>query len=218
MPARIHLEPNKPLTLRLVDPDGEYDFELQAGRYHTTDGRELVLPRRGVIRLNELAPAPGEEIGICRRGSEWDMWLTAQSEKARAQAEEEPQELTEVLQASIDQARSRKPTKEAVTPIRRKPAAKQASNSPDDQPRLFDQQGTGTYGPAPLTDPALRPAALRKTPYGQMLRAIVRTVESVLKAEGLQLGDGPKQDLISTVYIDAAKRQGVEYDFTTEAE
>jgi len=214
---RLRFIPNQPVTLKLENPEGDYDFDLQVGRYRTQDGREVQLPRPAVIVLNELAPAPGEEIGIClyrgKRGQQdgWAIWLTAQSEKTRAQAEDEPQELTEVLQASIDQARSRKPTKEPVTPIRRKPAGKQ-----DDQPRLFDR-GTGTYGPAPLTDPALRPAALRKTPYGQMLRAIVRTVESVLKAEGLQLGDGPKQDLISTVYIDAAKRQGVEYDFTTEA-
>jgi len=224
MPARIRLLPNQPVTVALVDPEGEYDFELQAGRYQTTTGRELILPRSAVIALNECAPAPGEEITICRydrRGrSEWTVSLAPSSEKARAQ--EEPSELAEALQESIAQAQNEKRAKEAVTPIRRKPAAKQ-----DDQPRLFDrnnhptpaaiaayQRGTGTDGPAPQPAPAARLAIATKTPYGQMLRAIVRTVESVLKAEGLQLGDGPKQDLISTVYIDAAKRQGVEYDFT----
>ena len=215
MPARIRLLPNQPVTVALVDPEGEYDFELQAGRYQTTTGRELILPRSAVIALNECAPAPGEEITICRydrRGRpEWTVSLAPSSEKARAE-QEEPSELAEALQESIAQAQNGKRAKEAVTPIRRKPAAKQ-----DDQPRLFDR-GTGTDGPVPQPAPAARLAIATKTPYGQMLRAIVRTVESVLRAEGLQLGDGPKQDLISTVYIDAAKRQGVEYDFTREAE
>jgi len=215
---RLRFIPNQPVILKLENPEGDYDFDLQVGRYRAQDGREFQLPRPAVIVLNELAPAPGEEIGIClyrgKRGQQdgWAIWLTASSEKARAQAEEEPQELTEVLQASIDQARSRKPTKEAVTPIRRKPAAKQ-----DDQPRLFDR-GTGTYGPAPLADPALQPAALRKTPYGQMLRHIIHTVESALKAEEIQLGDGPKQDLVSTVWITACKQVPVLFDFTEKAE
>ena len=85
------------------------------------------------------------------------------------------------------------------------------------QPRLFDQRGTGTYGPSAALDPqvAPRPALARKVPYGDMLRHIIHTVETVLKAEGVQLGDAPKQDLYTTVYIDAAKRCGVEYDFTS---
>jgi hypothetical protein len=206
MTSRIHFRPNEPQTLKLADPAGEYDFDLHCGRYQTTDGRELVLPRGAVVRLNILGVSAGEEIGICRyqkngRGSEWAVWLTADSEKTRATAEEEPSDLAETLKASIEQARNGKP----VTPIRRKPARKQ-----DDQPRLFDR-GTGTHGPAPQPSPRLAIAA--KTPYGTMLRHIVRTVKAALVDENLQLGDGPTQDLISTVYIDAAKRSGVEYDF-----
>jgi hypothetical protein len=210
--SRIHFRPNEPQTFKLADPAGEYDFDLHCGRYQTTDGRELVLPRAGVVRLNALEPSAGEEIGICRydqknrRGSEWAVWLTADSEKTRATVEEEPSELAATLKASIEQARNGNPAKEAVTPIRRKPARKQ-----DDQPRLFDR-GTGTHGPAPQPSPRLAIAA--KTPYGTMLRHIVRTVKAALVDENLQLGDGPTQDLISTVYIDAAKRSGVEYDFT----
>jgi hypothetical protein len=76
-------------------------------------------------------------------------------------------------------------------------------------------KATGTDGPlpAPQAIPIPRPAAAVKTPYGMMLRHIVRTVKATLADENLQLGDGPTQDLISTVYIDAAKRCGVDYDF-----
>ena len=61
-----------------------------------------------------------------------------------------------------------------------------------------------------------RPAAARKVPYGDALRHIIRTVKRVMKEEGQPLGDGPFQDLVSTIYIHAARVQGVSYDFTTE--
>ncbi len=214
--TRIRFRPNEPVTLKLADPQGEYDFELQTGRYQTVDGREVQLPRAAVIKLNELAPAAGEEIGICRyenaKRDSWAVWLTATSEKDRAIAEIDHSELEQQLSASIEQINGSKPAKEAVTPIRRK----QASKSPDEcQPRLFDR-GTGTDGPAPAIQPAaiLKPATLRKgVPYQDMLRAIVRTVKSVLESEKLQLGDDPTQKIIVTLYIDAARRSGVVYDF-----
>ena len=74
------------------------------------------------------------------------------------------------------------------------------------QPVLFAK------GPAPR--PAPKP--LVKVPYGEALRHIVRTVNRVLNEEQVMLGDGPTQDLISTIYIDAAKRCGVIYDFTQD--
>jgi hypothetical protein len=231
----IRLLPNEPQTVKLVDPRGDsenYDFGLQLGRYQTTDGRTLVLPRPAVERLNELDPEPGEAITICRyakeRGrkyGEWTVALSPSSEKARAIREQEAQDAPPIqsdeellLEASLkrqDASNAQKPGK--VAPIR-KPSRRAVD--PEIQPRLFDR-GTGTHGPAPAfqrrADAAPLPAIAVKTPYPEMLRHIVRTVENVLKLEGLQLGDGPKQDLISTVYIDAAKRCGVEYDFTTEA-
>jgi hypothetical protein len=211
MPAKIHFSPNHPVLVRLKDPVGEWDDELRVGRYETSDGSTLTLPRSAVIKLNNLDPKPGEEIGICRytgKGESWAVWLSTTSEKDRAVSEIDHSELAEQLQASIEQSEGRKAAKEGVTPIR-KPAKRT-----DDQPRLFDQRGTGTDGPA--IQP--RPAALRKgVPYGQMLQCIVRTVKSVLEAEKLQLGDDPTQKIIVTLYIDAAKKCGVEYDFT-EAE
>jgi hypothetical protein len=221
--TRLHFTPNEPLKLRLADPRGDserFDFSLQMGLYRTIDGKEVLLPRQAVELLNELDPNPGEEIGICRKkgskGDEWTVWLTASSEQARANEEtaleslEAPTDTESLLKASVEQVEARKRGRKPV-PIRKDPAPAKGPL----QPRLFDRRGTGTDGPIPALAPQLapRPAIAAKTPYGRMLRHIVRTVEAVLKAEGVQLGDGPKQDLYSTVYIDAAKRSGVEYDF-----
>ena len=66
---QIHIPPNKPLYVALVDPEGQYDFELRTGRYQTTTGELLCLPRPAVILLNALEPAPGEEIQITKHWS-----------------------------------------------------------------------------------------------------------------------------------------------------
>jgi hypothetical protein len=227
MSKRIHLEPNQPITLRLVDPFADsserYDSELQQCEYRTTDRKILALPRQAAIELNNLNPQPGEEIGVCRhtgKSTRIAVWLTASSEKQRAADEQEPPDAPEdstdtelLLEASLKREGARKRRNGKPVPIRKDPAT-----APDPvQPRLFDR-GTGTDGPMPARMPVVRPAAAVKTPYGVMLRHIIHTVESSLKAEGIQLGDGPKQDLISTVYIDAARRSGIEYDFTRGAE
>jgi hypothetical protein len=207
MANKLTFPPNTPVLLKLADPSGEWDDEVKVGRYVTTDGQTLTLPRGAVVKLNELDPAAGEEIGICHytgKRAAWAVWLSASSEKSRAIEEIDHSELASELQASIEQAESRKPASGPVTPIRKAPAKQ------DNQPRLFDQRGTGTDGPAPMP----RVAALRKgVPYRNMLQCIVRTVKSVLETEKLQLGDDPTQKIIVTLYIDAAKRCGVEYDF-----
>jgi len=220
MPAKIRLEPNQPLTLKLVDPFADsserYDSEMGICEYRTEDGRILALPRAAAIQLNSLSPAPGEEIGVCRQQSRIDIWLAPSSEKARAEAEAEPSDLAEQLAASIQQARNGKPAKEAVTPIRRKPAGKQ-----DDQPRLFDRKpwpdpaifpdfdrkGTGTDGPVALA--ALIPAASAPThrdkplpiPWNIAFREVSAWVSKELAGNNLQWSDAAQQDMVSTVLI-----------------
>jgi hypothetical protein len=212
---RIRFQPNVPQLLKLADPQGEWDDELRVGRYQTTDGAELVLPRQAVILLNDLDPAAGEEIGILKLKDDWNVWLTASSEMRRADAEtalESPETdptLLHQLDASIKAANTEKRRNGRAVPIRKEPTPAETL-----QPRLFDR-GTGTDGPVPQLAAAIAlPAKLRKgVPYQDMLRAIVRTVKSVLESEKLQLGDDPTQKIIVTLYIDAARRSGVIYDF-----
>jgi hypothetical protein len=218
----LHFAYNVPVSVSLVDPQGEYDDGLRQGKFQTTAGQTFTLPRPAVELLYGLDPRPEEEITITKHWKgkprdpiTWTVELSTRSEQFRAAEEitavldaDEASGTAAALQASIDRIKAEKPVKSPPTLIR-KPAKKA-----EPQPRLFDR-GTGTDGPAPQPQPipAAKPIPVR-TKYPDMLLHITRTVKWALAEANLQLGDGPTQDLISTVYIDAAKRSGVEYDFT----
>lgn len=224
MPETITFPPNVPITLSLADPDPgaeHYDFDCQQGRFSTSDGRILVLPRSAVIKLNELGVQPGEEIGICRypserRGhiTEWAVWLTPRTEQARAEAEKR-QAITQEAPASQDKPQLQKPPVAPPIEIGKSPRKRKAN---PDQARLFDR-GTGTYGPPP--QPALIPLVANgrhrtppaRTHYAAALKQIVEVVTSTLKGSGEQWNDAAKQDLVSTLFIQAAKGGQIVFEF-----
>ncbi len=216
----LHIKPNVPLFVSLVNPEGEYDFDLECGTFHTTAGEMLTLPRIAVIKLNELWPAPGEEIVIQQHWSgrasdkkTWTVALSTRSELARAEAEA-AQDLTEPLAASIRQVEERKAATANPTPIsspsRRGPKPETA------QPRLFDR-GTGTHGPAPAAEPAPQPVILpaaangnRKAPpqvipWNIAFREVSAWVSKELAGNSLQWSDEAQQAMVCTVLIQEAK-------------
>ncbi len=183
----IHIAPNRPLYLKLADPQGDsanYNFALQLGTYHTADGRSLQLPRPAVLLLNNLSPAAGEELVITKVWSGkptdaavWTIALSNRTENDRAKAEAAAQDPTDRPPASIEPPRVERARVAPPTPIRSR--TKEA-----EQPRLFDhnqhqytcnsvlvpnaecncigpRRGTGTDGPAPVWEPALLPARPR---------------------------------------------------------
>lgn len=209
----MNISPNIPLYVCLEDPEGQYDFELQVGRYQTTTGQSLTLPRPAVILLNKLAPRPGEEIVITKHQSgkkgasvEWTISLSTGSEQSRAEAGE-PDSLMAKLEASIEAAGERKAP---PTPIR-KPAVSEPV-----QPRLFDR-GTGTHGPAPAIEaplsvpmalPAVARSSPKRTPPAQIPANVA--VREILFFIGndpntANWSDQARQDLASTVMIAAYK-------------
>lgn len=154
----IHFAPNKPVYLKIADPEGQYDFELQAGQYQTTEGDQFQLPRSAVVFLNGLGARPGEELQITKHwsgrsgeSSQWTVALSTRSEQDRAEAGD-PGTLTDKLERSIEQVKRAKP----VHPVEIPKKAVQPAPSPA---RLFDR-GDGTYGPDP--QPAPVPAATRQ--------------------------------------------------------
>ena len=137
--TELHIAPNKPVTVALVDPEGQFDFDRGTGRYQTTTDQVLTLPRPAVVLLNTLDPKPGEEIviqkiwsGRAKDKARWVIALSTKSEKARAEAGE-PDTLTQQLEASLDQAKAQKALTKAPTPIRR-PSKRQIAH--ENQPRL----------------------------------------------------------------------------------
>jgi len=214
----IQIKPNIPLRCALVDPQGRYDFDFEHGTYETTAGQSLTLPRPAVILLNSLDPQPGEELVITRHWngkmgekSEWTVSLSATAENARAKAQGSPSELSEQLEASIEQAQARKHAVADPTPIRRPSKRAPAAEV---QPRLFDR-GTGTHGPAPLPDFAdrsrfpLPTAAISRQPRPGQIPANIATREilAFVNADpGTANWSGDtKQDLCATILIASFK-------------
>lgn len=192
----LHIAPNRPVFVALVDPEGVYDSDLNRGTYQTTGGQALILPRPAVIALNMYGPAAGEEIEITQTwtgtpGSrpEWSIRSAAEATSAPAAQEE----------AAAPPAAPDAPIK-APTPIRR--GTKEA------QPGLFDLRGTGTYGPMPAAvayaAPKLasrRPPSLPQIPANVAFREITRFVFDGLQANGLQWGVDAQQAMVCTVMI-----------------
>jgi hypothetical protein len=211
----LFIAPNRPVLVALVDPQGQYDFDLQVGRYETTTGHTLTLPRLAVVQLNALEPRPGEEVQILKSWSgkpgehpEWTVSLSITSERARAGAGE-GDTLTQQLEASL----STLPTQNAVvappTPIR-KPAKREPAEV---QPRLFDR-GTGTHGPAiqpedvPRSIPLPAAAIGRQQRPGQIPANIaVKEILAFICSDPstANWSDQARQDMASTVYIAAVK-------------
>jgi hypothetical protein len=204
----LHVAPNRPVHVALVDPEGEYDFDLQCGRYQTTAGKLLTLPRPAVVQLNALDAKSGEEITILKQWSgkpgdrtEWVISLSVRTERARAEAGE-PDTLSRQLEASLSAIQPPNELVEPPTPIR-----KQVRPAPEAQPRLFDR-GTGTDGPAPLSIP-LAPAAIGRRVPPQQIPANIATSEILgfilADPNTKNWSDQAVQDLLSTVLIASYK-------------
>ena len=138
----LHIAPNKPVTVALVNPEGVFDFDIGIGLYETTAGQTFTLPRPAVVLLNALDPEPGEEIVITKHWSgkpgdkaEWTISLSPQAEKARAKAEGLTPEPPEAPETVDSPSQPRKETTAPPTPIRRPPKRQPA---PEIQPYLFD--------------------------------------------------------------------------------
>lgn len=226
----LHFAPNKPVTLSLVNREKEwFDFDRGQGHYETTANQELVLPRPAVILLNELDPEPGEEVTITKHWdgkkghkSEWTVRLSTRSEKNRAAGEKDaPEAMNEPESTQQTPERQESPVA-SPTPIRR--PSKRAVEA--EQPRLFDQKGTGTDGPAPQLAPRSiplgvaeigRPAPFWNQPAGGKRGAEGKIPANVAVREILEFingdpntvnwGDQARQDLASTIII-AAYRAG----------
>lgn len=188
---RFTFAPNTPQLIALQDCEGDYDPAAEQVHYLTIDGRDLILNTSEATRLNMLDLQPGETLWITKRVMEGqlpyiEMTLSPATEQARAKQEAEA-------------APPPVPTRKRGGKVRAMPAMQPAT-----QPRLFDQRGTGTYGPAPRTQPAPLPA--QPMPMNQAFVEAVRIVRDGLKEAGVQWGDGPQQDAVSTLLIGALNR------------
>ena len=191
---KLSLPPNIPQLIALQDPEGDYNPAEEQVHYLTTDGRDLVLNTADATRLNLLDLQPGETLWITKRLIEGqlpyiELTLSPATEKERARQETEQQ-------AQVPPVPQRK--------HRGKVRTMPAVESP--QPRLFDQRGTGTHGPAPQIDPQPLRRPAQPIPFNRAFVECVTLVRDGLKEAGVQWGDGPQQDAVSTLFIGALNR------------
>jgi hypothetical protein len=162
-----------------------------------TDGRILVLNVPDATRLNLMNLQTGETFSVCKRITEGqlpyiEIALSNATEKARA-AQEQEAPAPPVLRRNRRGGKVHEMRPEVSEPI---------------QPRLFDRKGTGTYGPAPQAQPA--PASrMQSIPLNQAFVEAVKIVRDGLKEAGVQWGDGPQQDAVSTLLIGALNRNWI---------
>lgn len=185
----VHFETNVPQTFALQEPRSEHfgDYEIT---YTLTDGRLLKVSKEVATKINLLDLQPGETFSVCkkmrfneqrrRETPSWTVWLTPESEHARAKQEIEPR------MTRADVKRSSK-----VRTIRR--------TQPEQTAIAFDR-GTGTFGPAPLPQ-TLRPPRI---PYNVAFREVLGFVTEELKQSGEQWTDQARQDMVSTILISAS--------------
>ena len=185
----IHFQTNEPQTLALQEPRAEQfgDYEIT---YTLVDGRLLKVSKAVAAKINELDLQPGETFGMCKQmvfneqrkrlTPSWTVWLSPESEKARAKQETKP---------PMTLADVKRPGK--VRSIRK--AAPEQGSIP------FDR-GTGTFGPVALPQ-SLRPPRI---PYNVAFREVLSFVTAELKQTGEQWSDQARQDMISTVLISAS--------------
>lgn len=202
----FHIPPNKPVRLALKDPNGEFDTETQVGRYQTTQGELLTLPRAAVVALNMLEPAAGEEIEILKTWSgkrgESASWSVRFFQDADMEAQKRVAMLPEGAETSESTSKTKGAALEAPTPIRRP----SRQPGPEVQPRLFDcaPQGNGTYGPAPRPRPALSAVGRRQQiPANVAVREILEFINTDPSTRNWS-GDS-RQDLASTILIASFK-------------
>jgi hypothetical protein len=101
----LQIKPNVPITVSLVDPEGQYDPEYETVTYQTTKGQILTLPHRAAVALNLLEPQPGEELVITRiwsgkrsEQSEWTVALALLEESLPVLMEEGNPDALEAMQ------------------------------------------------------------------------------------------------------------------------
>jgi hypothetical protein len=211
----IHFSPNVPQILSLSDPAGTPNgFNVE---YPTTDGRVLSLPRAVAIRLNALDVKCGESFGICKRVPqlgvniplhrtifEWDLWLTPETEQARAAKEQEVMPTGPLIEADATRTSGTVAQGRVRTRKLKAMPAPALHSAADDTAAL---PPTGTEGPAP------RLATMKRTrvgqiPYNVAFREVCQFVTKGLQEAGEQWSDQARQDAVSTILI-AASKQGL---------
>jgi hypothetical protein len=164
------------------------------------DGRRLFVSVELAKTIQQMGIRAGEPFSICKhwnglhgRGSKttWDVWLTPQAEKARAEEEAQvnagvtlasKEDLTPLLEQSVREMKSgilRMPVLGVSSPV----------------------AGTGTNGAAAQPRTAPKRSSGERIPFDVAFREAVGIVKQGLEENGEQWSDAARQDMVSTFLI-----------------
>lgn len=203
--------------------------------YILTDGRMMRLSTTAAASINMLEIAPGETFSICKRWNgdrkqapRWDIWLSIETEKARAAAEAPGLEAQ--LRQSLAMAKGKgweqtgnreaaeRVAESVIARLQGQPVAALLDAAPDiaDEPEIVDSPDvqltpphsldTGTRGPQPLPIPIPKRTSHR-VPLNQALPELLGLALDSLKTCGQTWGPTEVQHLVVTLVIESG-RQG----------
>lgn len=197
----------------------------------TVSGKRVYFDEETAAKIQRLVTSD-EPFFVRKRRGGFDVWLSPASEMKRA-----AEEASEVARQLRDTTFGGRPSVADLPGVSNGNGANATPSPtvgtlppatlipfPAHPPRpeeLEPLKPTGTDSlpvPRPVAQPrpflaSSRPAPPGRVGYGAALAEICKTVKSVLCETGLVLGDGPTQDLISTVFIAAQKEKAIDCDF-----
>ena len=194
MKDRIFFAPNVPQTLALEFAEGR---RMRTGNvmFSLLGGRVMFLAPDVALKVKALGVKPGESFTICKRWNglkgrasitRWDMWLTGQSERGRANEDKQADFFGVCEGGNGDVGPRRAPVVRMPTP-----------------PAPLAPTGTEC---AAVPAPSFRlPPQSGKIPFNVAFTEAVKLVNEGLKGNKEQWNDEARQGAVATILIAASK-------------
>ncbi len=202
----VRFAPNIPVhQLALESGDGE-QVAPDLYVYDLVDGRQMYIPTALAVELRRAEIRPGESFSVCWRWNgdratvgQWDVWLTGSAERQRAVEEaEDPEGLAAALQRSIDALANKKRMNAEKTPAPTAPPRLAAPSKPEEQPPHPALSVVETKTPR-------RPVSSERIPLDEAVEELLVIVDRALEKSRERWSDAARQDLLSTLIIQAGK-------------
>jgi hypothetical protein len=219
----VTFDPNVPVEVAFLEEDYRPDHDCVV--YTLTDGRTMTISTSVAASINMMDIAIGETFMVCKywnghrkQAPRWSVWLTPESEKARAK-QEEPALFRELGQ-SIAEANSSRPT--AAEVAQQKIEAMRAGvsyaqlSTPEslESPRIADPPvnaaqpaQTGTHGPQAIPMPVQkRGSGFQPVPINVAFSELLTSATEAVKAAGQMWAPEQLQKVVVSMMIHAGER------------
>lgn len=217
MSGAVIFDPNVPVEVAFLEET--YLPEQESVIYTLTDGRTMRVPASAAASINMMDITIGETFMVCRyskgerkQPSQWSVWLTPESEKARAKREEPL--IERQLRQSIAEAGTRRAGEavaaEKIEAMQAGVPYPQTCAPADSQPprtAIITPPAPLSPAPIPISGSVSRRRPAQRVDGGisarMALRHVLRFCKEELAAAQVQMGSAEFQDLVTTFLIPA---------------